>query len=442
MPSKLAAVNYKPVLGVKKPRDERQMPEVVATGYIAASFVLMTFAGTYFIALFYLFWLPRAFYKGRVTLPPSKALVFPAIVAAYALASTVWSVHPDMTARAALEFASFIVCVAIISQIVSIRAFIKGVAVGAAAALIVTLVIAGGVRGDTALVGSLGSKNQVGAIGEVGFYCALMSWFIVRRLDTKVLFSLVPLVISAVCLLYSRSATSYVSLAAMLGVSSGAYIIGKLPPKSRMPSFIGVVFCVLVVTAASVAFDWKDIGLMAVGKDPTLTGRTYLWSEGIQTGMLNPILGVGFGAFWVPGTLEAEKLWYQFEMFTRSGFHFHNLFINLFVDLGILGCIAWALMYISTCVKSITFVVKAASVESIFYVGMSFMYLVRSITEVDTPGPYGFAPLLFFFVVIRVAARNNLRSRHPAALLSAKNGARPTRDDTPRPLIWDWTQKR
>jgi hypothetical protein len=98
------------------------------------------------VALFYLLWLPRAFYKGRLTLRPSKALVFPAIVAAYALASTVWSDHPDMTARAALEFASFVVCVAIISQIVSIRAFIKGVTVGAAAALIATLVIAGGCR--------------------------------------------------------------------------------------------------------------------------------------------------------------------------------------------------------------------------------------------------------------------------------------------------------
>ena len=393
------------------------------------------------VALFYLLWLPRAFYKGRLTLRPSKALVFPAIVAAYALASTVWSDHPDMTARAALEFASFVVCVAIISQIVSIRAFIKGVTVGAAAALIATLVIAGGLPDDTALVGSLGSKNQVGEIAEVGFYCALMSWFIVRRLGTKVLFSLVPLVISAVCLVYSRSAISYVSLAAMLGVSCGAYIIGKLPPKVRMPSFVGVIFCVLIVTTASVAFDWKDIGLTAVGKDPTLTGRTYLWSEGIKTGMENPILGVGFGAFWVPGTLEAEKLWYQFEMFNRSGFHFHNLFINLFVDLGILGCIAWALMYISTCAKSTPFVLKAATVESIFYVGISFLYLARSITEVDTPGPYGFAPLLFFFVVMRVAARNNLRAEAPrrAALC---NGARPTRDDTPGPLIWDWTQKR
>jgi exopolysaccharide production protein ExoQ len=236
-------------------------------------------------------------------------------------------------------------------------------------------------------------------------------------LDKKVLFSLAPLAISVICLVYSRSATSYVSLAAALGVSCAAYVIGKLPPNIRMPSFVGVIFCLLVLTAAAVAFDWKDIGLRAVGKDSTLTGRTYLWSEGIQTGMQNPILGVGFGAFWVPGTLEAEKLWYQFDMFTRTGFHFHNLFISLFVDLGIIGCIAWALMYFSTCVKAVKFVLKAASAESIFYVGISFMYLVRSITEVDTPGPYGFAPLLFFFVVMRVAARNNLKAEPPRPLL-------------------------
>src|SRR5260370_6866251 len=119
-------------------------------------------------------------------------------------------------------------------------------------------------------------------------------------------------------------------------------------------------------------------------------------------------------------------------MFNRSGFHFHNLFINLFVDLGILGCIAWALMYISTCAKSTPFVLKAPTVGSIFYVGISFFYLARSITEVDTPGPYGFAPLLFFFVVIQVAARHNLRAQAPRRRALCKCH-RPTRADTPGP---------
>jgi hypothetical protein len=42
--------------------------------------------------------------------------------------------------------------------------------------------------------------------------------------------------------------------------------------------------------------------------------------------------------------------------------------------------------------------------------GISSMYLVRALTEVDTSGPYGFAPLTLFFVVIRVAALARRRS--------------------------------
>ena len=402
----------KPSWQPNNPRSHAIDVRVAEVLCVAASVLAMTFMGTFFVAFFYLLWLPRVF-MAKAKFPPAKALFFPVLLVGYALLSTFWSDHPDVTERNGIEFASMMVCTAIMAGTVSINAFILGVVVGACATVIGVVVQTGGLPqgagGESAdLVGSMGSKNQVGAIAEVGIYCALLSWFICRTFPLRMAFSLFPLAVCAIGLIYSRSATSDVSLLAMLAASCGMFLIAKLPLKARVPVLFFAVFLIGVAAAVGVAFDWKTAGLDAVGKDATLTGRTFLWDEGIKTGMNNPILGVGYNAFWVQGTSEAEMLWYKFHIPNRSGFHFHNLLINEFVDLGLLGAGLWVLVYVVTLASATRYLRRNGNgVESIFYVGMMWMYIVRAFTEVDTKGPYSFAVLFFFFVVMRVASRKS-----------------------------------
>ena len=80
-----------------------------------------------------------------------------------------------------------------------------------------------------------------------------------------------------------------------------------------------------------------DLLLGAFGKDATLTGRTYLWAEGLAAARENPFLGVGYQAYWVQGFPEAERLWEEFYIGSRSGFHFHNTYIEVLVELGFVG---------------------------------------------------------------------------------------------------------
>src|SRR5690606_14758862 len=65
-----------------------------------------------------------------------------------------------------------------------------------------------------------------------------------------------------------------------------------------------------------------DLLLTAFGKDATLTGRTYLWSQGWAAAANAPFFGVGYQAYWVQGFSEAERLWEEFYIGSRSGFHF------------------------------------------------------------------------------------------------------------------------
>lgn len=402
----------KPVWQVKQ-KPEPFMPDWLAMLSVAASIVSMIFLGQAFIILLYVLWLPRIYYRGRWTIKPTKALIFPAAIAFYSLTSTIWSVHPGMTARAAVQFGSVICCALIISRIVRSATVIKGITLGMCIALGIILIISGPINTETALVGGLGSKNQVGANAQIGVYCALLCFFMLKNYWQKIAIALPALVLCSLCLLLSQSATADVSLFASIIISFILYTLARLSKQLRIIAYLVTILLVAIVAAASFSDNLEEMGLKATGKDVTLTGRTYLWQEGIRTGMQKPILGYGLGAFWVPGTPEAEKIWYKFHIFSKGGFHFHNLFINIFVELGIVGLTLWALMYLYVCIKSIGNLLKSnGSIESVFYVGIAYMYLIRSISESDTTGPYGVGALLFFYIVFRVASQNTLSAQN------------------------------
>jgi|CXWL01.1.fsa_nt_gi exopolysaccharide production protein ExoQ len=395
----------KPVWQARE-KAEPYMSDFFAIISVAASVVAMVFLGTLNVLLLYAIWLPQIFYRGQWVIKPSKDILLPAAIIIYSIASAVWSRHPDITLRIGLEFGSLICCSLIIARIIQINAFIKGVTLGMFISLAIVFISAGSIQTESALTGSLGSKNQVGMNSEIGFFCALLCLFIFKEYWKKILIILPAMVFFAGCLFLSKSSTSTLSLAAMIAVSFFAYILTKFSRNFRMVILILTILLGGVIAAIGFSSNLQELGLKAVGKDATLTGRTELWDAGKKIGMQNPIFGVGLGAFWVAGTPEAERIWFNFFIANKTGFHFHNLFINIFVDLGIIGVTLWGLMYISTFLKSFRYLLKNdTSIESMFYVGMSFMYFVRAFVESDTTGPYGTGPLLFFYIVFSVASK-------------------------------------
>ena len=189
-----------------------------------------------------------------------------------------------------------------------------------------------------------------------------------------------------------------------------------------MPLLAATIFFIAIFVVVGFYMGLQDVGLTALGKESTLTGRTYLWSQGIKFGIQQPFLGVGYGAFWVIGRPLAEQLWYEFLIFDRMGFHFHNLFINVFVELGIGGFSLIVYIYLVTYMKSLRFLVnKGTSLEFVFFVGLSTMYFLRALAEVDTMGPFGMGPLLFFSIVPRIT--NLSKSKPPRQAAASAIGS-------------------
>src|SRR5690606_2664764 len=74
--------------------------------------------------------------------------------------------------------------------------------------------------------------------------------------------------------------------------------------------------------------------LLAIGKDPTLTGRTILWIAAAKLGSSTPWLGVGYKVFWVAendlGGAVSDLLGWSIA----TG---HNSFLDLWLELGFIG---------------------------------------------------------------------------------------------------------
>jgi O-antigen ligase len=137
-------------------------------------------------------------------------------------------------------------------------------------------------------------------------------------------------------------------------------------------------------------FDLTPIGLVAVllGRDPTLTGRTDLiWSELIPIAFQNPILGVGFGGFW------NEPI---FDFVINQA---HNGYLDVFIELGIIGIIILGFLLLSF-FKKATYEYSYNKDWAILKIAFFFMIVLHNITETSYLRSTNLLWNIFIFLMI------------------------------------------
>jgi O-antigen ligase len=94
--------------------------------------------------------------------------------------------------------------------------------------------------------------------------------------------------------------------------------------------------------------NWENL-LRGLGRDPSLSGRTQLWEMGLEMIAERRWLGYGYQAFWKEGG-AAEFIW-KVEGYKPP--HAHNGFINISLDLGMLGLFFFVIIIVITYARSI-----------------------------------------------------------------------------------------
>ena len=77
--------------------------------------------------------------------------------------------------------------------------------------------------------------------------------------------------------------------------------------------------------------DVVGMGLDALNRDVTLTGRTELWKDLVSAGT-DPLIGVGYESFWLGE--EAKRLWKVYWWHPNQA---HNGYLDMYLNLGAIG---------------------------------------------------------------------------------------------------------
>ena len=373
------------------------------------------------VLAYYAAWLPLVLVDYRQVLGNYARFGWIIAFAAFACLSVFWSAAPGVTARASVQLASHVVCALIAARTVSVRTLTLGSLLGVFLILLFSLAFGqyhfDPLDGSYSFVGAFPSKNQLGLFSSLGVYFAYAAIVVLRECGVARILALVCGALSTALLIKSQSATSIVALAAVLALLTFLRLGLLFSPRVRRISLAAGVVLAVGALLVGLNLGGFELLLAAFGKDSTLTGRTYLGSQGWAAVARTPFFGVGYQAYWVQGFSEAERLWEEFYIGSRSGFHFHNTFIEVAVELGATGVLLLLAVIVRTFAGHLGRVIGDARNEASFVLfGLVAMFAVRAFVEVDVINPYVVGSFLLFYAAGRLAAPHRLARRAAGAL--------------------------
>ncbi len=204
--------------------------------------------------------------------------------------------------------------------------------------------------GELMWVGVAYQKNSLGILCFVSAF--FLAWRLLRRWcepgdqrsDTELPYG--DMVVTAMALyllkgpgtIYNASATSISVLVLGLGVLLGLLWARKRQIRIRLPVLL-IFTALLFLYGATTPFGARALGgslLEVLGRNATFTDRDQIWAELIPIAMQDPVLGLGFGGFWV--------------LPIKNGVTSpHNGYLGIILELGIVGVLLVLGFVLSMC---------------------------------------------------------------------------------------------
>ncbi|MEL7213947.1 MAG: O-antigen ligase [Pseudomonadota bacterium] len=404
------------------------VPAIVLSLFV---FAYSTRFGPISILAFYGVWLfPFALAPQTVLARPGPVL-FLLIVPTFFLFSMLWSDVPATTLRGSIQYGITVFAGLMAARITSVPNLALGGTIGGLIILLYSAANGGYsydyIDGDFAFNGAFSSKNQLGYYATLTILFALSLIVVFKTQRLLIPLAAATAALGAIMLWMSDSATSLLSAIGAFGAMGFMWALLGLKPWLRRAT----VFSVLTGCVAAIFGGYRagafDAVLGAFGRDASLTGRTYLWNEAITFGADRPLLGLGYNAFWTHGRDAAEQLWQEFYITARTGFHFHNLFIETYVAGGLIGLALIIVLSALLIALPLRAAIDRGNVAAlILFAGLSMLFLIRSIAEVDFITAHTAGTFLVAYILLRLfdhhrdvrhathLSRPMLRPRHPS----------------------------
>ncbi len=256
-----------------------------------------------------------------------------------ACASYAWSVDPHLTIRRDLSLVATVIAGVYIASAFSLVDLVRLVRrfafVATVASLVYAVVSAQAYDPYGKLRGVFFTKNQLGFVVAIGLVATIAGMLGGER-RTRVTPALLMGGVELAVLVWSGDATSLLAAIAAILV---LFIALGLRLHNVRSGALGATFLVLAAATIFVAAGGSRLVFDATSKDPTLTGRTRLWSALWHDPVAErPIAGSGYGAFWDNSPHERDVVrqaaWYGQQAQPMSA---HNGYLELMLGMGPLG---------------------------------------------------------------------------------------------------------
>ena len=190
--------------------------------------------------------------------------------------------------------------------------------------------------------------------------------------------------VSIILLVLSKSKTSWIGF--VLGLSLFPILkFVKLQYKLRTILYLSVVL--IVGTIALILFsNLETIVVDILKKPPDFNGRFILWTMAIDSGFKRMWFGYGYAAFWrtYEGLSIINGTWFKFAETDTTSFHVHNGFIEMFLQIGFVGCSLFLLNLIAVLKRVISLLHMTKEIEFFWMLEYIVIACLLQVTETPT----------------------------------------------------------
>lgn len=124
----------------------------------------------------------------------------------------------------------------------------------------------------------------------------------------------------------------------------------KLVQRGGTSRIFGIVGLIILVPATLILALDMDSLMQALGKDPTLTGRTDIWAYVVIDIYQRPLLGWGYAAFWSLNNPAALQISESLKWIVPEA---HNGILEILLSAGLIGAVMFLYLWGRTLVVSI-----------------------------------------------------------------------------------------
>ncbi|MEM8947861.1 MAG: O-antigen ligase family protein [Pseudomonadota bacterium] len=302
----------------------------------------------------------------------------------YICASCLWSTETVPTFRRALAFClSTLFCAYVVLEF-NLRQILRLIAI---ACFILACISLFNLAMDPAeLISTDARKFGSWSNGLTGltFYGRMMAisslvfWFVKNDDGPWRWFGWFGFLLSMLILFKTQTASATIGVVGTLGVIVAFGVIRRMRFSIGTLLLVGVV---ITLPLAGLMLFASDLFFEAIGRDPTLTNRTRIWSVATTyAAEEHPWLGSGFRAFWTDSHSAIVRFLIFGSRHTDYG-NGHSGYMDLWLELGVPGAVGFVLILLAALARSLYLALYHPDDLMIFFPAFMAFILIYNITE-------------------------------------------------------------